>query len=143
MKEIIGKTIQSVLVNADESRLRFVCDDGPVTFEVEGDCCSNSWFADLIGYQALVRHRVADVYEVELTEGNAPPLDVPSSGRLTAEGRTRQDSDEIYGYVITTDAGRCTVAFRNSSNGYYGGSCGVTTADDLSWKPIEDDWSAS
>jgi hypothetical protein len=143
MKELVGKTIQSVLVNADESRLRFVCDDGPLTFEVEGECCSNSWFADLIGYQALVGHRVADVHDVELTEGKTPPLDVPSSDSLTANGRTRQGYDLLYGYVITTDAGRCTVAFRNSSNGYYGGSCGVTTADDPSWKPIEDDWSAS
>ena len=53
MKELVGKTIQSVLVNADETRMRFVCDDGPVTFEVDGDCCSSSWFADVVGYQAL------------------------------------------------------------------------------------------
>ncbi len=145
MNELVGKTIRSVQVNADQSMLRFVCDDGPVTFEVTGDCCSYSWFADVVGYQALAGHTVREVESVPLEEGKPAPDGVPSSAALTAEGRTHQDYDAVYGYVVTTDAGRCTVAFRNSSNGYYGGELGATASEPAGtvWTPITDDWSAS
>jgi len=142
MKELVGKTIVSVHVNEDETMLRFQCEDGPVTFAVNGLCCSESWFADLVGYDALIARPVTDVREVELESGKPAPADVPTSEKLTAEGRTRQVSDVLYGYVITTDRGRCTVAFRNSSNGSYGGSLNRTEADAKTWKPIADDWSA-
>ncbi len=145
MKELIGKTVVGVDVNEDETMLRFKCGDGgSVLFAVDGDCCSSSWFADLVGYQALVGRQVAEVREVELQEGQAPPEDVPTSAQLTAAGRTRQEEDSLYGYVITTDRGRCTVAFRNSSNGYYGGSLShvETEPAGATWRPITDDWSA-
>ena len=145
MKELVGKTIRSVVVNADQSMLRFVCDDGPVTFKVSGDCCSGSWFADIVGYQALAGHTVREVEDVPLEEGKPAPDDVPTSIALTAKGRTHQDCDAIYGYVVTTEAGRCTIAFRNGSNGYYGGELEATTGEPAGtvWTPITDDWSAS
>ena len=144
MKELVGKTIRGVEVNDDETLLRFQCDGGPVTFEVDGDCCSSSWFADLIGYEALIGRAVAEVREVELAEGKSPPNDVPTSGPLIAAGRSRQEEDALYGYVITTDRGRCTIAFRNSSNGYYGGELHLSTREHVGakWRTIADDWSA-
>ena len=142
MSKLVGKTIVGVLVNEDETMLRFQCEDGPVTFAVDGYCCSESWFADLVGYQALIGRPVHGVRKVELAEGKPAPEDAPTSDKLTAEGRTRQMYDALYGYVITTDRGRCTVAFRNSSNGYYGGFLSFTEEDAKTWRLISDDWSA-
>jgi hypothetical protein len=49
----------------------------------------------------------------------------------------------VYGYKLRTDKGHATIAFRNSSNGYYGGwlerHAGEMPAD---LTPIVDDWSA-
>jgi hypothetical protein len=144
MNELVGRTIRSVEVNDDETLLRFQCDEGPVTFEVEGDCCSSSWFADLVGYDALIGRPVVKTREVELVEGEKAPRGIPTTGLLTASGRSRQEDDKIYGYVIITDRGRCTIAFRNSSNGWYGGSIRFSTATHkgAKWRTITDDWSA-
>ena len=144
MKELVGRTIRGVEVNDDETLLRFQCDGGPVTFEVDGDCCSSSWFADIVGFDALIGRTVAEVREVDLEEGKAPPVDVPASGLLTASGRSRQESDSLYGYVVATDRGRCTIAFRNSSNGFYGGRLHHSTGEyaGAKWRQITDDWSA-
>lgn len=143
MKELLGRTIRSVEVNDDETLLRFQCDGGAVTFEVYGECCSTSWFADLVGYAALIDSLVTETRAVELEEGKAPPSGVPSSESLTASGRSWQEEDKLYGYVITTERGRCTVAFRNSSNGYYGGDLRLSDRGaGAKWRTIVDDWSA-
>jgi hypothetical protein len=144
MDELIGKTIRSVHVSNGQTLLRFECDEGPVVFHVEGDCCSDSWFADVVGYHALAGHTVQGVREVTLKEGE-PMTEGPTSEALTAGGRTRQKRDDIYGYVVTTDAGRCTIAFRNSSNGHYGGAIEavVHVPETTAWSAISDDWSAS
>ncbi len=67
------------------------------------------------------------------------------------------DCLQFYGYKITTDKGDATIEFRNSSNGYYGGSIGIAgdhtygnrqdgfmgaAQNVTNWKPITDDWSA-
>src|SRR5689334_11489147 len=109
MKEIIGKKIVGLQVSDGERCLSFVATDGRVTYHAVGDCCSESWFADIIGVQALIGGTVISVDEVDL------PQPDPS------DGRSRQESDSLYGYKITTDKGFVDIAFRCSSNGYYGG----------------------
>jgi len=131
MKELIGKTIKSLSVNADQSILSFETDHGQVNFEVWGDCCSTSWFADITGVHSLLDGKVANVEEVSM------------DGYNVNDGRCRQDEDIAYGYKIVTDKGHADVVFRNSSNGYYGGelSSGPKTAPE-GMTIITDDWRA-
>lgn len=61
------------------------------------------------------------------------------------DGRTRQKYDEAYGYKIFTDKGQADIIFRNSSNGYYGGSLDDVVIDvdiPVMAKEITTDWSA-
>jgi hypothetical protein len=128
-----GKTITSIFVSQGESTLCFCLSDGTrVLWDTDGDCCSESWFADIIGVDALIGGTVASIEEL-------PDVDNPQ------DNRSRQDVDTVYGYDVTTNKGRATVAFRNSSNGHYGGSMteGIPTdADTVGWKQITEDWSA-
>lgn len=131
MKKLVGKTITSIAVNSDQSILSFGTDQGQVNFEVYGDCCSTSWFADITGVHSLIGAKVAKAEEVSL------------DGYNVNDGRCRQDEDQAYGYKITTDKGYADVVFRNSSNGYYGGELcdGPSVAPD-GMTPITDDWRA-
>ncbi len=46
----------------------------------------------------------------------------PHVGPDTSKYRESFDSVIYYGVKFTTTAGRCTIDYRNDSNGYYGGS---------------------
>lgn len=139
-ERLAGKTIECVWIKDDEESLAFSCSDGSwVQWDVSGDCCSTSWFADLVGTQALFGGTAREVQTVMMDE----------IGYNVADGREREH-DQAYGYKIITDLGWCDVVFRNSSNGYYGGwmssSNGVApSAEELaeSWMPILADHGAT
>ena len=70
-------------------------------------------------------------------------LDLPPE--LCGPTSTLHDEDvmQYYGTVIDTLKGRCTIAFRNSSNGYYGGNLSwneptLGKNDHLSWKKVKE-----
>lgn len=132
MKELIGKKVNAVYVgNADEVLL-FSTDDGPIAYETYGDCCSETWFADIIGVSALIGGVVRTVED-----------SVPENYNED-DGRGRQECEEVYGHKITTDKGYVDIVYRNSSNGYYGGSChlmGVAPSPE-GMVQITDDWKA-
>ena len=128
---LLGKRIAAIEVSDGEGYLRFQTDAGEVVWEAEGDCCSESWFADIIGTSALIGGTVSEVVELEMPK----PVD----------DRTRQEEDEAYGFRISTEKGSATIAFRNSSNGYYGGSLNVVggAPEDRVFRSLSaDDWSA-
>jgi len=111
MKELVGKKIKEIYIDADNQwYLKFITDDGDIVYETEGDCCSESWFADVICIDALLGAIVNVVDEVEMY-----------SVTDTEDSRCRQEYDAIYGYKFQTDKGWADIVFRNSSNGYYGG----------------------
>lgn len=111
MKELLGRTIVKIELNDDDTAMIFTDSSGiTIAYGTEGDCCSESWFSGINGIQHLI--------------GN-PVVSVEEKPEQTVDG-TRQDVDVIYGVTIATLAGRCDVAFCNSSNGYYGGWCDVT-----------------
>ena len=130
MKELIGKTITALRVNEDQSILAFDHQDGSSTsYQTDGDCCSETWFADITGISALIGGTVAEVAEVEM--------------QSIDDGRTRQDEDEFYGVKLRTDKGIADIVYRNSSNGYYGGSIHLyqhTLPENMT--SITDDWRA-
>lgn len=133
MKTLLqGKTIKSIHVSQGESALRFDLSDGASVYWItDGDCCSESWFADITGFAALIGGTVASVDDVEI-------------GEDPNDGRSRQEVDQVYGYTVTTDKGRASIVFRNSSNGYYGGDMGEALGETCKreWREITDDWSA-
>ena len=131
MKELIGKKIKSISISDDQSVLSFDTDQGRVAYEAWGDCCSESWFADINGVNALIDCTVLEVNEVSM------------DGYNVDDGRCRQESDEAYGYKIKTDKGYADIVYRNSSNGYYGGDMSIYNGElPENMKSIEDDWMA-
>lgn len=110
MKGLLNRTIMSVLVSNDQTYIQFETDQGPISYSLDADCCSETWFSDILNVSNLINNRVVEVCNLELPDYN---LD---------DGRCRQEVDEVYGYSIKTEKGSCEVIFRNSSNGYYGGS---------------------
>lgn len=132
MKELVGKRVKALYIDECESTLAFATDAGIVSYETYGDCCSQTWFADIVGVNALIGGVVSSVEDMDL------------GGYNVDDGRCRQEYDSVYGYKIITDKGYVDIVFRNSSNGYYGGSCDYThrLPDLANMKPITDDWRA-
>lgn len=113
-----------------EGAIVFVTDQGPFQYNCDGDCCSETWFSDIIGFDALIGSPVMSVSAME-------------GGREDEGPRCRQDVDSIYGIKIVTQKGHCDIMFRNSSNGYYGGDCSPAEFKGLrGFKQITGDWEA-
>lgn len=133
LKGLVGHEPRELWVGPEEAEMRLVCADGTLVMDTDGDCCSESWWADAIGVkQLLAGSRVTAAEEI----------DMPTP----EDNRTRQEQDQAYGLKITTDRGVCTLVFRNSSNGYYGG-WGSYRWDEPGGVPegyrqITEDWSA-
>lgn len=131
MKELIGVKIFGLRINEDQSILVFDTDRGAIAYEVWGDCCSETWFADITGVAALIGGNVRAVEDVNM------------DGYNTLDGRTRQEYDLAYGVKLTTDKGYADIVFRNSSNGFYGGDIELLRGDlPEGLTAITDDWSA-
>jgi hypothetical protein len=109
MKELIGHKILDIEVGDNEISLRFTTDKNTIIYNACGDCCSESWFGEIISLDNLINHTIAQVEILSLPQYQ--------------DGHTRQEFDRIYGFGIATEAGHSNIIFRNSSNGYYGGSC--------------------
>lgn len=101
-----------------------------VAFEVEGDCCSRSYFHDIVGVRHLLENGPVTAFEpVDLQPGDVgyhdPNCEAPSWSAPTPCGESH-DVLKVYGWRFTTmhpQFGEVStvVAFRNDSNGYYGG----------------------
>lgn len=103
-----GKVINSVKISEGEQYILFtrLYEEG-FLFEAVGDCCSETWYSDIIGLHNLINR---EIYGVEILELPEPQDD-----------RSRQEYDEAYGVRLKTVKGHCDIIYRNSSNGYYGG----------------------
>lgn len=145
MKELVGKVILSMWVNENQSLLKFVTNQGELVYTTEGDCCSETWFADILfDYRFNTVNPVVEVEELEVPEF--------VNKLASRDGRTRQEYDLVYGYKITlSDNTSVNIIFRNSSNGFYYGWCEFldTTNSwyerklkESSWEQVLGDWSA-
>lgn len=107
---LVGRTIRGMSIAAAD-KLLFDTDAGFYVYEVEGDCCSSSWYSDVLNVEVLLGERVLSVAADELPEDFVMP-------------QNNEETDEyfkVYGYTLKTQYGACNIIFRNSSNGYYGG----------------------
>jgi hypothetical protein len=143
MNELLGATIIQVFIdNSEQHYIKFVLDSGEVIcYLAEGDCCSESWFADIIGIDALLGQKIERVEDFEC-------YDIPNN----RDERTRQEYDAVYKYMLVTRKGYCDIIYRNSSNGYYGGWLKLlqeepstdwwycTSMDPIQWLELTEDY---
>ena len=126
---LVGHRLLGLRVDPGEHNLQITTDAGSVLLETEGDCCSETWWADLVGVATALGQEITAVEWVDMPE----PTD----------DRSRQESDVAYGIRVSTTGGVLDLIFRNSSNGYYGGTCNVCAPVDASgWREITEDWQA-
>ncbi len=113
---LIGKVITAIFIADDREAIKFVLNDGMSNSEIvarcDGDCCSHTWIEDLINPEAAIGSEVLKAEDIALP------------GEFCNPTKTDNYEDEMkfYGFAIETAKGRFTIAYRNSSNGYYGGS---------------------
>jgi hypothetical protein len=112
MKQLIGRRVNGVYLSPDKDLIDFDTDQGPVQFDAEADCCSESWFNHIEGLNALLGQVVESVEQVDMEGIN--------EGEPGFSGR--QECDSLFSIKLKTQRGVCGIEFRNSSNGYYGGS---------------------
>lgn len=121
MKELIGKTVEMVLVDEDKNGyLVFIIKDGaPVVYAIEGDCCSSSWLEDIIGVENFDGAHVVTAEKKEFSD-----QDWNEAKGLHADTKPNEWEDDclqIFGYTLGTDKGNIDIELRNESNGYYSG----------------------
>lgn len=159
-----GATVGELFVSKDEQfAIYFIVKIGEskiiVAGTTDGDCCSESWWADAIGVKQLIGAEVTDVEEMEMPDESLVPVQTYDSDngkyintlpdgvieppRHLDPRRTRQQEDTLYGYRVKTTQGACDLIFRNSSNGYYGGTAAWATITSLpdNVEQITEDWS--
>ena len=140
---LLDKVVVSVEVSADDQHymkihyLNYDFGDKVLYLEAVGDCCSETWFADIVGINNLLTGSVYDkVIGIEI-------LRFPEE---VSDARGRQDVDEVYGVRLRTCKGDCDIIYRNSSNGYYGGTVEVASEAacvGIEFEKITKDWQSS
>ena len=109
--KLLGRRVLSLLMNPEHDYMRFVTDAGVFDFHCYGDCCSESFINHTNCLEDLLGNTVLEVDEVDMFSALGV---VPEP--------TRQEVDQVLTYRLRTSKGICALEFRNSSNGYYGGS---------------------
>lgn len=108
LDSVAGQVVVYAKADGSKAVLRFV-GGGRLTLELEGDCCSQSYFTKEAQFADLVGAKIIAVEEVE------QPDDF-------VEYNTENTESLIWSFLkFTTDKGHFTVDWRNDSNGYYSG----------------------
>lgn len=124
--------IENVIAKNDQ--LRIISTDGhEVRIDLEGDCCSSSFFDDfsLIDARGLMGERLMSIEDTGRDEPENDPY---------KEGC---DVIEYHALVVRTDKQSITIDWRNDSNGYYSGVARIffdgLTCRSYSWQDDEKD----
>lgn len=136
MNELLGSTVLKVSISEDHTILVFDTDLGRFYYQTFGDCCSETWIDSLTGFDVLIGSPILTHEAVEMP---APAHRVPDYKNHF------QEELEDYGVKLTTAKGYVDIVYRNSSNGYYGGSINLIALPPENTKltEITDDWTAS
>lgn len=117
MEELKGKIIDKVYLSFVGDIMSFKISDGSViTYQTENDCCNEVWFETWENLEVLSGSKINNVIELSMREVEP----------------TRQEVEEAYGHRLETNRGYALIEYRNSHNGYYGGSihvCGYSYSD--------------
>lgn len=110
--DLFGGTIVAIHLASDREAIKFTLADGrEVVARCDGDCCSHTWIEDVFDPEAALG---------EVTK--AEDIDLPAEWQTKTKTDNYEEEMAYYGFAIETPKGRCTIAYRNSSNGYYGGN---------------------
>lgn len=110
MKNFVGKRVLEIRINQVGDQLALLTDQDETLWVVAtSDCCSESFFNDVLGIRNLIGEEITKVEERELPH-------------LTYDDPVTDDRTLFYSLVISTRIGYCDIIFRNESNGYYTGS---------------------
>ena len=121
---LIGKLLTDLLIAKDKKALKFVTTEGDIIAKTEGECCSETWIEHVempaLGFPCTV-------------------IAVEDVGECKEEEWINGDDERIlfYGFKITTSSGDIVIDYRNSSNGYYGGSL-IWPGDDYYYGGVYD-----
>ena len=108
-----GKIIQAIDLADDCQSIRFICVGGEkIIAKCDGKCCSRTWIEDILDPEAAVGVVVV----------RAVDIDLPSHLQKPTTTSYSEEKMQFYGFAVETVKGRCTISYRNSSNGYYGGN---------------------
>lgn len=108
-QNLVGRVLRAVTLNQDRTRVTFDFREGaPATYQTFGDCCSRSWVEHLEMPTDVDGARIMAVGQ--------------SDSVVVAESDPEHDYLQAYAEQVITDRGEISIEFRNSSNGYYGGS---------------------
>jgi len=109
MTKAIGLTVESVDAKQTPIKLKFT-NGAELTIDLEGDCCSSSYFSDegLEDAKELAGRKIVAVEKAAGESGLHPPYG-------------QNDVTAWHFLKFTTDAGNVTIDWRNDSNGYYNG----------------------
>jgi len=103
-----GRKILDIKIADDKEAIKFITDQGDVIAKTDADCCSHTW-----------------VESIELPAGGFPAQVISAEDLDLNKPNASNDEYEclaFYGFKISTDKGDIIIDYRNSSNGYYGGS---------------------
>tara|TARA_R110000868_G_scaffold66014_3_gene196968 strand:- start:3348 stop:3761 length:414 start_codon:yes stop_codon:yes gene_type:complete len=122
------KLFISAEINEDNTVIKLTEKSGDLYYLMAtGDCCSETWMENVTGTKDLLNNEILEVKGTDL--GEAPG--------------TRQDYDQKYSFIIKTKKGNFEIEYRNSSNGYYGGSMDLAIFSNDKWdsyyKPTGDE----
>ena len=78
-------------------------------YELDGECCSESWVQHMSGVSNLLYHEILETDLIFMAEVEQK-----------TEAFEHNDHLKVYGYKIKTTEGSFDMEFRNASNGYYG-----------------------
>lgn len=128
MDVLVGKKITGVEMTSDSQAVRFIVEGREaITYIAEGDCCSSTWIAHFEGVERLIGATVVSLEDIGMPQSaydeRTEEREEGSSSRL------KEDAGfdiKYYGLEIRTDKGSAVIDYRNSSNGYYGGSLSCT-----------------
>ena len=130
LEQLLSSKIESVEAGNDEIIFSFAGNE-QLKLNLEGDCCSSSFFVETPDLQNLVGENLLSLEEVSSSLDEATQL-------LEAEEREKlckySDSLLYYGLLIRTDKQSTTLEWRNSSNGYYSGSLGFSFRNNIKGK---------
>lgn len=137
---LLNQTIVAILVADDGDAIKFVLADGREVIAIcDGDCCSSTW--------------IEEVNDPEAALGlvtKAEDIELPEEFQQATKTTYSEDEMKYYGFAIETPRGRCLIAYRNSSNGYYGGRL-MWSGDhyahynlsNTNWKPLTGEFGKS
>jgi hypothetical protein len=112
MKNLFGVFIRNIYISEDKTVLLFITDEYLV-YRAEGECCSQSWFESISNPENIILNKNTCYKKIIGIEEK----------QCVLQEHPDHDCLSVYGYTLKTSEGYCDIEYRNSSNGYYGGSC--------------------